>query len=191
MLYSEFNESFPAEEDAVAYFIKVRYSDGLVRPHCWATDWVYRERNHPKQVACRICDNSWSVFRGTIFEKSLNDIRKWFLAMYFMLNGRKGISGKQFEREIGVTYKTAWRMLKLIRQAMSNEEEKELFRSIVERDGVYLGEKPKRGGDMDKTRNCGKTALKTQIIGVKELSFGKVRSIATKRDEQNRVLIDK
>jgi transposase-like protein len=136
--------SFQQKKNAIAHFIKVRYSDGLVCPHCGATDWVYREKNHPKQVACRRCNDSWSVFRGTIFEKSSTDIRKWFLAMYFMLNGRKGISGKQFEREIGVTYKTAWRMLKLIRQAMSNEKEKEFFQAIVEKDGAYMDGKTEK-----------------------------------------------
>jgi hypothetical protein len=52
-------------------------------------------------------------------------------------------------------------------------------------------EKPKRGDDMGKKRNCGQGALKTQVIGAKERSFGIVRSLATKRYEQNFVLIFK
>ena len=76
----------------------------------------------------------------------------WFLAMHFMLNGKKGISGKQLERELGVTYQTAWRMLKLIREAMGNEENKEPFEATVEVDETYIGGKPRKVSDEEEEK---------------------------------------
>jgi transposase-like protein len=53
--------------------------------------------------------------RGTIFEDSATSLRLWFLAIYLMATTRCGISAKQMERELGVTYKCAWRVAKKIR----------------------------------------------------------------------------
>ena len=53
--------------------------------------------------------------KGTIFEKSTTSLQLWFYAMFLMASTRCGISAKQLERELGVTYKTAWRMFNKIR----------------------------------------------------------------------------
>jgi hypothetical protein len=105
-----------------------------------------------------------------------------------MVEDKKGISGKQLQRQIGGAHETSWWMLKLIRQAMSNEEEKELFEAIVKIDETYIGGNPRKGDDPDKKRKRGKGTLKTPVIGVRERSSGKVRAIAAKRDEQNKTL---
>ena len=71
-----------------------------------------------------------------IFEKSDTDLRKWMYAIHLFLNSKKGISGYQLHREIGVTYKTAWRMLRQIRLAMGNPESQEFMGTLIEI-GVY------------------------------------------------------
>ena len=48
--------------------------------------------------------------KGTIFEDSATSLKLWFYAIYIMSSTRCGISAKQLGRELGVTYKTAWRM---------------------------------------------------------------------------------
>ncbi|MFN8162909.1 MAG: hypothetical protein U0R26_03585 [Solirubrobacterales bacterium] len=60
--------------------------------------------------------------KGTIFEKSTTSLQLWFYAMFLMASTRCGISAKQLERELGVTYKTAWRMSNKIRNELMNDE---------------------------------------------------------------------
>lgn len=58
---------------------------------------------------------------GTILEHSATDLRKWFRAMYLMATTRCSIPAKQLEREVGVTYKTAWRMFTQIRSTIDKD----------------------------------------------------------------------
>ena len=63
---------------------------------------------------------------GTIFHKSSTSLHLWFYAIYIMASTRCGVSAKHLERELGVTYKTAWRMFNLIRNKLMTEDERPL-----------------------------------------------------------------
>lgn len=60
-------------------------------------------------------------------------------------NAKSGLSAKQMERVLAVTYKCAWRMLFLIRKTLRQAEQK-LF-GYVESDGAYFGGRKKAGKD--------------------------------------------
>ncbi len=152
MNFQEFKKKFPSEPKIIAYFVKVRYKDGLVCNHCGGSEeQIYQRLDLPKMFECKTCGNSFSVFAGTIFEKSSTDLKKWFYAIHLFLNGKKGISALQLQREIGTTYKTAWRMLRQIRLAMGNKKKKadkkdddhddDFMQTIIEIDETYLGGK--------------------------------------------------
>lgn len=47
---------------------------------------------------------------GSIFEKSRTPLQLWFYAIFLFTTSKHGVSGKELERQLGVTYKTAWRM---------------------------------------------------------------------------------
>ena len=145
MNFFEFNNLFSTESDAIDYFINIRYGNNKpVCPICGESHSVVKEKGRPKFFHCYKCNTSFSIFKGTIFEKSDTDLRKWFYAINVFLNAKKGISACQLQREIGVTYKTAWRILKQIRIAMSNEEMKQFINTIVEMDETYVGGKPRK-----------------------------------------------
>lgn len=180
MNFFEFNKLFSTEEKAIEYFIKVRYNDKKpICPICGEVHTVVREKGRPKFFHCYKCNSSFSVFKGTIFEKSDTDLRKWFYAINLFLNAKKGVSACQLQREIGVTYKTAWRILKQIRMAMGNEKMKEFINSVIEMDETYVGGKPRKGNrkkDNDKNNNGndktsppitkrGRGTKKTPVIG--------------------------
>lgn len=80
---------------------------------------------------------------GTIFEKSSTPLTLWFHAIMVFSNAKSGVSSKQLEREIEVTYKCAWRILHTIRISLSQSLQK--LQGIVETDGAYFGGRKKAG----------------------------------------------
>jgi hypothetical protein len=63
--------------------------------------------------------------------------------MYLMTSTRCGLSAKQLERELGVTYKTAWRMFNKIRNVLMADDGEQLW-GDVEIDETSIGGKPRR-----------------------------------------------
>jgi IS1 family transposase len=61
-----------------------------------------------------------------------------------MLNARKGISAMQIQRNLGVTYKSAWYSAMRVRCAMIEEIGQNLLEGILEMDEAYLGGKPRK-----------------------------------------------
>ncbi len=86
----------------------------------------------PLNYACRYCGHHEHPLVGTIFENSATSLKLWFYAMYLMASTRCGISAKQLELELGVTYKTAWRMFHKIRSLL--EQGDPLLDGTVEAD---------------------------------------------------------
>jgi len=170
MTFFEFIKRFPTEDAVIDYFLEIRYPDGVQCSHC-GSGKVYQESKRKKVFGCNGCMSTFSPFKNTIFEKSSTDLRKWFYAIHLFLNGKKGISAMQLQREIGVTYKTAWRMLQQIRLAMGNSEQKEFFNTVVEIDETYVGGKQRKGKDKDDDDDFtppkrGRGTKKTPVVGV-------------------------
>ncbi len=178
MTFLELMNLFPTEDSVIKYYLKIRYPNGVHCNHCGSTK-VYQEHARRKVFSCNDCRSTFSPFKGTIFEKSSTDLRKWMFAIHLFLNGKKGISGLQLQREIGVTYKTAWRMLQQIRYAMGNAEQQEFFDTIVEIDETYVGGKPRKNNDKDDDGNApinkrGRGTSKTPVVGVIDRNNKKV-----------------
>ena len=95
--------------------------------------------DHPRnQYECDECRYQFSVTAGTLFHDSHLPLWKWFLAIYLMCESKKGISAKQLQRMLGVTYKTAWYLCHRVRGAMG-EDEQPLLTGTVEVDETMVG----------------------------------------------------
>lgn len=180
MTFMELMKKFPTEESVIEYYLSIRYPNGVYCNHCGSAQ-VYQKTSRKKVFNCPDCNNTFSSFKGTIFEKSSTDLRKWMYAIHLFINGKKGISGLQLQREIGVTYKTAWRMLQQIRLAMGNAENQEFFDTIVEIDETYVGGKPRKSNnhdDDDKGNSTpnkrGRGTNKTPVVGMVDRNNKKV-----------------
>lgn len=181
MNFIQFLEKFPTEKAVIDHFIIIRYGTEPCCNHCGSLK-VYQKHSRPKVFDCNDCHNTFSPFKNTIFEKSSTDLRKWMYAIHLFLNGKKGISGLQLMREIGVTYKTAWRMLKQIRIAMGNKDKLEFSQTIIEMDETYVGGKPRKNNDKsnDDDNKRGRGTKKQPVVGVADRINKKVHAkIAT------------
>lgn len=79
---------------------------------------------------------------GTIFEKSSTPLTSWFYALYLFSVSKNGVSAKELQRQLGVTYKTAWRMAAQIRALM--DEDGGPLSGMIETDEAFVGPKTKR-----------------------------------------------
>ncbi len=115
----EFDRMFPDDAACLDWLFKRRFPDGVHCPNCKKVTPHYREKSRPS-YSCH-CGHHVHPMRGTIFQDSATSLRLWFLAIYLMATTRCGISAKQVERELGVTYKCAWRICKQIRSMMDED----------------------------------------------------------------------
>jgi hypothetical protein len=108
---------------------------------------------------CSECDRHVYPLADTIFRKSSTSLWNWFYAIYLFSVAKNGVSAKELERHLGVTYKTAWRMCKQIRLLMQQESDK--LTGTVEVDETYIG------GRFPKSKGS-KYTNKTGVYGVTE-----------------------
>lgn len=80
---------------------------------------------------------------GTIFAKSSTPLTLWFHAIFLFSSSKNGVSAKELQRQLGVTYKCAWRMAHEIRKLMQQGDLR--LTGVVEADETYMGGKQKGG----------------------------------------------
>jgi transposase len=174
MTYSRFMELFPDNSACLDYLRERFHPNGSDCPSCGKKTKFHRLKGRAA-YSCQYCGHQVYPTAGTIFHKSTTSLQLWFWAIYLMSSTRCGISAKQLEREIGVTYKTAHRMFKLIRTLLSDEDDGPLS-GDVEADETFSGGKPR--AHVNKTRSeaaLRKYQVKSSIFGMAERG-GRVRA---------------
>lgn len=161
----DFQRDFPNDETCLEWLKEYRWPDGIFCKPCGKVT-KHHLMTTRRSFSCQECGNHVHPTSGTIFHKSRTPLTLWFYATYLMAQTRGGISAKQVERETGVTYKTAWRMCKLIRSRLN--EGSDPLSGEVEVDESYFGGKRhgKRGRGAEG---------KTPVIGLVERK-GKIKA---------------
>jgi transposase len=147
MTYTEFIRLFPDDAACLDYLKERFYPDGMACPKCGKTTKFHRIKTR-SVYGCQFCGHQVYPTANTIFHKSSTSLHLWFWAIFLLSSSKCGISAKQLEREIGVTYKTAWRMFNVIRNKLLVQDDDEPLSGEVEADETYVGGKarawPKR-----------------------------------------------
>lgn len=157
---------FDTEQKCIDHLVEVRWPKGVDCVRCNDLQ-IYARKDG--QFRCGDCGYTFSARKGTIFEGSNVPLRKWFAAIWLVTNSPKGISSYQLGRTLGVTQKTAWRMLTRLRAVAESdvgEEEEEQVDGVIEIDEVYIGgvEKWKHGDKKDPTARGG--SGKMPVVGL-------------------------
>jgi transposase len=123
LTYTEFLERFPDSDACLEWLRQKRWPDGIYCPSVRCQ----RVRNHHKVTGrqayeCDVCRHQVYPTKGTIFQKSSTNLQLWFYAIFLMASTRCGISAKQLERELGVTYPTAWRIFREVRSLLAEPD---------------------------------------------------------------------
>ncbi|OGE25311.1 hypothetical protein A3H85_02450 [Candidatus Daviesbacteria bacterium RIFCSPLOWO2_02_FULL_40_8] len=135
-----FLKTYKNDEACLDHIKEIKYPDGILCGKCQKVTNFTKIKDRPVYQCS--CGYQISPLAGTIFEKTTTPLQYWFYAIFIMTQTRSGISAKQLQRELGVTYKTAWRMFKQIRILMANANSGgDLLDGIVEADETFIGGK--------------------------------------------------
>ena len=176
---TEFLAEFPDDAACLEHLWRSRYSEDGEHAECPKCE---RERVFKRYATtqgrqswtCTGCGHHVHPTAGTIFAKSSTSLKLWFHAMYLMTSTRCGISAKQLERELGVHYKTTWRMFNKIRnELMKDDGELDQLSGKVEIDETSWGGKP-RGPKMKPKEAAAWRQTRTTVLGMVERE-GRVR----------------
>ncbi len=124
---SRFFADFPDEEACLQWLWQQTMSADGVHAHCPRCGGErafrrYRTAQPRRSWTCTACGRHLQPTAGTIYEGSSTPLELWFYAVYLMASTGCSISAKQLQRELGVTYKTAWRMSALIRERLTRRQ---------------------------------------------------------------------
>jgi len=131
-------EQFHSEDECRAELAELRWPNGIACPRCGSVE--VRNSYTRNTYDCGSCGYEFSVTSGTMLHDSHLPLKKWIIAVYLMIEGRKGVSANQLKRTIDVSYKTAWYLCHRIRATMEDAYPFPL-KGIVEIDETFVGGK--------------------------------------------------
>lgn len=131
----DLRSDFPDDQACLEWLINYQYPNGVFCIYCDKVTKHYKIKDR-RVYSCSKCARHISPTAGTIFHKSSTPLTDWFHAIYLMSSNKAGTSAKQIERELGVSYPTAWRMMHKIRSMMDSTND--MFEGEVEIDETYV-----------------------------------------------------
>lgn len=170
----QFEADYPNDDACLEAVFQNRFGDLKYCPRCAAETKFYRVKKR-QCYSCMHCGYQLHPLANTIFRKTTTPLKDWFYAIYLFSVAKNGVSAKELERHLGVTYKTAWRMAAQIRKLMIAEDFK--MSGDIEIDEAYYGPKANHGEKQYPNKFHDK---KSAIIGLIERD-GMAKAVVTPR----------
>ncbi len=115
--FSQFRSKFPTDEECLEEIKRKQFPSNTECLSCGRITTYYKIKNRTS-YSCEFCRYQIYPLKNTIFEKTTTPLRLWFYTMFIMTHTRGDISIRKLQKELGVTYKTAWRMSHLLKDLM-------------------------------------------------------------------------
>ena len=176
---TQFFKRFPDEETCLNHLFDVRFGQGFECPRCERASKWFRIKAE-RAYSCQWCGHHLHPTVGTPFEKTRTPLQSWFYAIFLFTTTRNGVAAKELQRQLGVTYKTAWRMADLIRKHMGDVDGDDLLGGageVVEIDETIVG------GSVSGKGN-GYMGNKSVVVGMLERDGKIVTRVVTSRTKQ-------
>jgi len=162
--FKQFQAQYPDDDACLLAIFKRAYGDAPTCHGCGVIGTTFHKIAKRRAFACAQCGHHVYPCAGTVFEKSSTQLTLWFHAMYLMTATRNGVSAKELQRQLGVTYKCAWRIGHQLRDLMAARDKAANpgpMTGHVEVDETYIG------GHI-KNRKGRKLDNKTVVMGIVE-----------------------
>lgn len=160
---AQFFAKFSDDETCLAHLFEVRFGQGFACPSCERPSNWYRIKAE-RAYSCQWCGHHLHPTVGTPFEQTRTPLQLWFYAIHLFTTTRHGVSAKELERQLGVTYKTAWRMATLIREHMADVDGEE----PIGGPGTHVEVDETLVGGVKRGKHMRGSAGKTVMIGAVE-----------------------
>ena len=141
---------FPNDDVCLEHLMRVRYGKRHKCQSCQRIAHYYRVAGR-RCYECEHCGYQVYPTAGTPFEQTRTPLTDWFFVMFLFAASRNGVAAKEVQRQLGVTYKTAWRMCHKIREHMGKVDgDRPLGGAgreapVVEVDEFYIGGQDRQG----------------------------------------------
>jgi len=142
--FRQFQALYPDDDACLLAIFKRKHNDNDPCPNCGVVGAKFHKISGRRGYACQECGHHYYPCVGTPFEHSSTPLTLWFHAMYLMTATRNGVSAKELQRQLGVTYKCAWRIGHQLRDLMAARDKANNpgpLTGHVEADETYVGGK--------------------------------------------------
>jgi transposase-like protein len=163
----QITERFPNEVDAIKFFEEARWGK---KPKCaYCNSIKISPRGKDMRYKCYSCKKSTFVTVNTALNGTKMSLKKWLYAFSIVTDAKKGLSALQLQRNLNVSYPTAWAMYHKIREIMAIENKEIKLKGIVEMDETFVGGKPRKFADGTTTKPTSRTVIPELDERIKEL----------------------
>lgn len=144
--FCDFQQQFPDDAACLHQIMVSRYGGTRFEcPKCQRDSKFHRMKKQRNYV-CQWCGHHIYPCVGTPMERSRTPLHKWFFAIFLFSTYRHGISARELQRQIKVTYKTAWRMAHEIRKYMAEVDDESPLDGLAAADETYIGRRKCESG---------------------------------------------